>query len=248
MLCLVFLLLHLNRDSFFVVIYIYIYIYTTHTCLSILHSFHYYHYHYHHHYYHHHCSFRVSGACNATPADPGRRSTPGRSRGPRRSSNKSNSSHSSKDDSNNSNNSKHSNCSNSSNSSNSNSNSNNSNRTSTSNNRNTNSTNKNDATVATTTTTNNNNNKIIIMIELCHLYPYPCPKKIDKLPAVLFCYTNCSTNWLGHGHGYKWHSSIITTSWHSVQPPWKSASIRSSGRGSLFHISWDQTLYCYSIV
>ena len=27
-------------------------------------------------------------------------------------------------------------------------------------------------------------------IELCHLYPYPCPKKFYKLPAVLFCYTN----------------------------------------------------------
>ena len=26
--------------------------------------------------------------------------------------------------------------------------------------------------------------------ELCHLYPYPCPKKFYKLPAVLFCYTN----------------------------------------------------------
>ena len=26
-------------------------------------------------------------------------------------------------------------------------------------------------------------------IELCHLYPYPCPKKFYKLPAVLFCYT-----------------------------------------------------------
>ena len=25
--------------------------------------------------------------------------------------------------------------------------------------------------------------------ELCHLYPYPCPKKLYKLPAVLFCYT-----------------------------------------------------------
>ena len=25
--------------------------------------------------------------------------------------------------------------------------------------------------------------------ELCHLYPYPCPKKFYKLPAVLFCYT-----------------------------------------------------------
>ena len=26
--------------------------------------------------------------------------------------------------------------------------------------------------------------------ELCHLYPYPCPKKLYKLPAVLFCYTD----------------------------------------------------------
>ena len=25
---------------------------------------------------------------------------------------------------------------------------------------------------------------------LCHLYPYPCPKKLCKLPAALFCYTN----------------------------------------------------------
>ena len=25
---------------------------------------------------------------------------------------------------------------------------------------------------------------------LCRLYPYPCPKKFYKLPAVLFCYTN----------------------------------------------------------
>ena len=25
--------------------------------------------------------------------------------------------------------------------------------------------------------------------ELCHLYPYPCPKKFYKLPAVQFCYT-----------------------------------------------------------
>ena len=28
-----------------------------------------------------------------------------------------------------------------------------------------------------------------VIIELCHLYPYPCPKKFYKLPAVLFCYT-----------------------------------------------------------
>ena len=27
-------------------------------------------------------------------------------------------------------------------------------------------------------------------IELCHLYPYPCPKKFYKLPAVLFYHTN----------------------------------------------------------
>ena len=25
--------------------------------------------------------------------------------------------------------------------------------------------------------------------ELCHLYPYPCPKKFYRLPAVLFCCT-----------------------------------------------------------
>ena len=51
---------------------------------------------------------------------------------------------------------------------------------------------------ATTTTTNNNNDKHIDDnndnnnnddIELCHLYPYPCPKKFYKLPAVLFCCT-----------------------------------------------------------
>ena len=30
---------------------------------------------------------------------------------------------------------------------------------------------------------NSNDNK------LCYLYPYPCPKKFYKLPAVLFCYT-----------------------------------------------------------
>ena len=28
------------------------------------------------------------------------------------------------------------------------------------------------------------------VIELCHLYPCPCPKKFHKLPAILFCYTN----------------------------------------------------------
>ena len=28
------------------------------------------------------------------------------------------------------------------------------------------------------------------VVELCHLYPYPCPKKFYKLPAVLFSYTN----------------------------------------------------------
>ena len=30
----------------------------------------------------------------------------------------------------------------------------------------------------------------LYICELCHLYPYPCPKKFYKLPAVLFCYTN----------------------------------------------------------
>ena len=46
-------------------------------------------------------------------------------------------------------------------------------------------------------------------VELCHLYPYPCPKKFYKLPAILFVIQICSTNWLGHGHGYKWHSSPV---------------------------------------
>ena len=32
---------------------------------------------------------------------------------------------------------------------------------------------------------NNDNNN-----ELCHLYPYPCPKKFYKLPAALFRCTN----------------------------------------------------------
>ena len=31
---------------------------------------------------------------------------------------------------------------------------------------------------------------IVIVSELCHLYPYPCPNKFYRLPAVLFCYTN----------------------------------------------------------
>ena len=62
---------------------------------------------------------------------------------------------------------------------------------------------------------------IINMAELCHLYPYPCPRKFYKLPAVLFCYTICSTNWLGHGHGYKWHSSI----WFIISSSSSSSSI-----------------------
>ena len=54
-----------------------------------------------------------------------------------------------------------------------------------------------------------NRSRVNAYIELCHLYPYPCPKKFYKLPAVLFCYITLFYNWLGHGHGYKWHSSMM---------------------------------------
>ena len=36
----------------------------------------------------------------------------------------------------------------------------------------------------------NDKNSNNVNNELCHLYPYPCPKKFYKLPAVLFCYAN----------------------------------------------------------
>ena len=40
--------------------------------------------------------------------------------------------------------------------------------------------------------------------ELRYSYPYPCPKKLYELPAVLFFATRaCSANRLGHGHGYE---------------------------------------------
>ena len=52
------------------------------------------------------------------------------------------------------------------------------------------------------------------LTELWFSYPYPCPKKSYKLPAVLFCDTNCFTNWLGHGHGYDECHSSLTELWN----------------------------------
>ena len=46
------------------------------------------------------------------------------------------------------------------------------------------------------------------MCELWCSYPYRCPNKFYTLAAVLLCCLNVFYNWLGHWHGYEWHSSM----------------------------------------
>ena len=48
----------------------------------------------------------------------------------------------------------------------------------------------------------------------CAIYTHtPARKSSTNFQLYYFVIQFCSTNWLGHGHGYKWHSSltIITT-------------------------------------
>ena len=46
------------------------------------------------------------------------------------------------------------------------------------------------------------------VLELWYSYPYPCPESSTDIMLYPFVIQRCSTNWLGHGHGYEWHSSI----------------------------------------
>ena len=38
----------------------------------------------------------------------------------------------------------------------------------------------------------------------------PARKSSTNFQQYYFVIQICSTNWLGHGHGYKWHSSVYT--------------------------------------
>ena len=43
----------------------------------------------------------------------------------------------------------------------------------------------------------------------CAIYTHtPARKSSTNFQLYYFAIQICSTNWLGHGHGYKWHSSV----------------------------------------
>ena len=43
----------------------------------------------------------------------------------------------------------------------------------------------------------------------CAIYTHtPARKSSTNFQLYYFVIQICSTNWLGHGHGYKWHSSV----------------------------------------
>ena len=43
----------------------------------------------------------------------------------------------------------------------------------------------------------------------CAIYTHtPARKSSTNFQLYCFVIQICSTNWLGHGHGYKWHSSL----------------------------------------
>ena len=51
---------------------------------------------------------------------------------------------------------------------------------------------------------------IYIYILSCAIYTHtPARKSSTNFQQYYFVIQFRSTNWLGHGHGYKWHSSII---------------------------------------
>ena len=44
----------------------------------------------------------------------------------------------------------------------------------------------------------------------CAIYTHtPARKSSTNFQLYYFVIQICSTNWLGHGHGYKWHSSPL---------------------------------------
>ena len=46
----------------------------------------------------------------------------------------------------------------------------------------------------------------------CDIHTHtPARKSYTNFQLYYFVIQICSTNWLGHGHGYKWHSSIMRT-------------------------------------
>ena len=49
---------------------------------------------------------------------------------------------------------------------------------------------------------------VIITRMSCAIYTHtPARKSSTNFQLYYFVIQFCSTNWLGHGHGYKWHSS-----------------------------------------
>ena len=49
---------------------------------------------------------------------------------------------------------------------------------------------------------NNNSNNMS-----CAIYTHTPARNYTNFQLYYFVIQFCSTNWLGHGHGYKWHSS-----------------------------------------
>ena len=50
----------------------------------------------------------------------------------------------------------------------------------------------------------------------CAIYTHtPARKSSTNFQLYYFVIQICSTNWLGHGHGYKWHSSL-TQNFHEI--------------------------------
>ena len=76
---------------------------------------------------------------------------------------------------------------------------------------------------------------IIIMIMIstilsCAIYTHtPARTSSTNFQLYYFVIHVCSTNWLGHGHGYKWHSSD-TNKKATSSATWTGCRATSAGR------------------